>query len=256
MIQKKDKRYLFPESTVNIDRFFLFLGITALGLLISIIFLPSLFVAYDTTRIQALIFVVLSVFLIIGTWFFFWLLGKGISYVSDTKFHRKFESLTNFYRSNQNKLISSLLLIILTSQFLSATFIINQINQGPYSVILNSPGSPKNLDRLGYAYSFDQDAIALHWFKEYSSGNASIFSDDYGTQKITSMINQKSTLYQRSVLAFREKDLQEGYIFLTVLNENYASFFTFNGEKIKISSLNSLLNQKNKIFTNGAVLYQ
>ena len=256
MIQKEIKGYSFPTFSENVDRSFIFMGIITFIMLVGILFLPGIFL-YDTSRLQGLIFVILSVFLILGACFFFKLvLCEEISLFSKTKLHKKIEPLIKYCRSNQYKLISFLLLFLLIPQLLFATSIINQFNQGPYSLILNSPKYSRNIDQGGYSYSFDQDAIALQWFKEHSFGNESIFSDDYGNQKITSMINQKSSLYQRSITEKKDENFLKGYIFLTVINENYASFYDLNGEKMEISSLNPILNQKNKIFNNEAVLYK
>jgi hypothetical protein len=256
LIQKEIKRPI-PKINVNIDRSLVFMGIISLGILLCILFKPDLFLGYDTGRIQELIFIPLSIFLIIGACFLFNLVvyEKNADFLQ-MKSHKKIVLLINYLKLNQNKIISIILLFILIPQLLFATFISFQIDGGPYSIILNSPKYSKNIDQLGFSYTYDQDAMAIKWLKDYSYRNVSIYSDDYGTQKITSTIGQKSTLYQKSLTTFEEEDIVKGYIFLTVINEYYASSFTFNGEDTKISSLNHIIDQKNKIFSNGAVFYK
>ena len=171
------------------------------------------------------------------------------------KLYIKIQPLIDYCKSNQNKIVATALLLLLIPQLFFATYLSRQLDQGPYSIMFNSPKYSQEV-WSGYAYTYDQDAMALQWFKENSDKNAQIFSDDYGTQKITSTINQRSTLYQKSLLDRDEEDVLKGYIFLTVINEYYTFFMGFRGKETKISSFNHILNQKNKIFTNGAVLYR
>ena len=46
-----------------------------------------------------------------------------------------------------------------------------------------------------------------------SDKNSQIFSDEYGNKKITSLINQKSTLYQKSLVELSEQSILEGLYF-------------------------------------------
>ena len=253
--QKNIKRNSSSKIKIDINRNLLFMSLVPLGLLICIVFAPSIFFGYDTGRTLELINVVLSVFLIIGAYNLFnlMLFEENILF-SEMKFHKKLQPQINYCKSNPYKIVSGILLFLLIPSLLLATGITYQIDGIPYSTILNSPKNSRNSD-FGYAYIFDQDARALQWI-EVNSYSPQIFSDEFGNKKITSQIPHQSTLYQKSLLEFSEKDLLNGYIFLTVTNEYYNFFKESNWKETKISSFKHIFNQKNKIFANGAVLYK
>lgn len=221
------------------------------------LFAPVLFFGYDTSRMSALLFVILPVFLIIGVhtlvptavW-------ERILPVSKNFFH----PFQNFCIAHRKKIVAGILLILLVPQLLVATNLSNQLDAGPYSLLLNSPKFSKDIDPIlqdpeKFLYIFDQDAAALQWFKSHSENRARIFSDAYGNKKITTFVNRPSSLYQSSILNLPESETNNAYIFLTFANGYFASFRDFNGIEADISSVESMLNQKNKIFANGAVLY-
>jgi|GEM_PF-5040847 len=254
--QKEILRNSMTKFPINIDRTLLFMGVIAFGLLFCTVFAPLMFFGYDNSRISEQIFIILSVFLGIGAYNFFnLLLWKETQHFSSTRFHKKIEPLVNYCKINNIRVVSGILLILLIPQLLLATSLTNLFDQGPSSIIYNSPKYSKNL-MFEYAYSYDEDAMALHWFNNNSDMNAKIFSDGYGNKKIVSMINKPSVLYQKSILEQKYTDISNGYIFLTVTTEYYGTFINFLGGETKISSLQYLLNQKNKIFSNGAVLYK
>lgn len=254
LVQKKIPKNSFPELTVKINRSLLFMGICCLGLLVGIVFAPFLFFQYDTGRTLELIFVVLSVFLIIGACNFFKLvLWKENLYFSKTKFHQKIQPLINYCQSNQNKIVSGFLLFLLIPSLLLATGITYQIDGFAYSIILNSPKSSNYVD-YGYAYIYDQDAMALQWIKHNSYKNPQIFSDGYGDKKLNSLVNQEP-IYAKSILEVSEEDVLKGYIFLSVINEYYDTLKDLHGKETKITLFGNILSQKNKIYTNEAVLY-
>jgi uncharacterized membrane protein len=255
-VQKKIQRNSFPKFIVNINRDLFFMGIVALGLLLCIVFAPFLFFGYDTGRTKELIDIVLPVFLIIGACNLFTLVSwQENLHCSNMKFHKKFLSLINYCNANKKQIISGILLFLLIPSLLLATGITYQLDGLPYSIILNSPKNSKDND-FGFFYIFDQDAKALQWIKVHSDKDAQVFSDAHGNSKITSLINQKSTLYQKSLLELSEQSTLEGGIFLTVTNEYYDIFKDSNWKESKITQFQYILNQKNKIFANGAVLYK
>jgi len=242
---------------MKVDRTFLFIGVVALGLLICTTFTPFLFIGYDTGRVEELLFIILPVFLIIGAEKIFDIfIGQNNFFIKKIEIFEKIENLQFYCQSHKNKIISVILLFLLVPQLLFITGVTKQFDNGPYSIILNSPKYSKNANQLEFSYIFDQDAKALQWYKNNSLKNAQIFSDDFGNKKITGLLNQHSTLYQKSLLDLNEQDLSNNYIFITVTSEYYKSFFDVDLEETKISSLEYILNKKNKIFTNGAILYE
>jgi len=254
-VQKKLQKNSFPKFLININRDLFLLGIVSLGLLLCIIFAPFLFFQYDTARAKELIDIILPVFLIIGTCnLFILILWQEKVHCSNMKFHEKILPLISYCKSHKNQIISGILLFLLIPTLLFSMGITYQVDGIPYSIILNSPKISKNID-LGNTYIFDQDAKALQWFKINSYTDSQILSDGYGTKKITSLLNQKSTLYQKSLLTISEQSTREGYIFLTVINEYY-DIFKDPYEERKITEFSYILNHKNKIFANGAVLYK
>ena len=55
---------------------------------------------------------------------------------------------------------------------------------------------------------------------------------------------------------FMKMKLPSAYIFLTVINEYFGTFSDYNGKETNISAENPVINRKNKIFANGAVIYR
>jgi hypothetical protein len=254
---QKIKRSSSRKFIVSVDKPLLFIGVIAFGLFASTIFSRSLFYGYDTLRMQQLLYVVLSVFLISGAYNLLnMVLWKGMLFSSKIKFLKKIQSLFNYCIYNQNKIVSGMLLFLMLPEFIYATGIIDPFFSGQYSIIFNSPKHSKSMDQSGFEYTFDQDAMAIGWYKNNSYINEQILSDDYGNDKITSLTNQKSTLYQDSIMHSDEEIVLKRYIFFTVVNEYYNSLFTYYNQETKISSIKHILYQKNKIFENGAVLYK
>jgi len=253
-LRKEIQRNSFPKFIVNINRDLFLMGIVSLGILFCIAFAPFLFYSYDTDRTKELINIILPVFLIIGAFNFFNLVSwQENDHCSTMKFHKKILSLKNYFKSNKNQIISGILLFLLIPNLLLYTGITYQVDGIPYSILLNSPKNSKYTD-FGYAYIFDQDAKALSWFKINSYKDSQIVSDGYGNNKITSLINL--ALYQKSLVELSEQSTLEGYIFLTVTNEYYDIFRETDRKETKISQFRYILNQKNKIFANGAVVYK
>jgi len=253
-VKKNIKGNSFIKYEVKINKNLLPFSLVAFGLLVFTFFAPFFFLGYDTSRVQELIFIVLPVFLIIGCNFFTLVIKENDVNFSKIKFHKKIKSLMRYCKYNKNKVISGILLFLLIPQLLFSTGVTDQFDGNPYSIILNSPKN--NPDQLAFSYIFDQDARALQWYKINSFKTAQIFSDDYGNKKIVSQVNQQSTLYQPSLLEINDQYLIQGFIFSTVSNEYYNRFFGFQREEGQLSSFDYILFQKNKIFTNGAVLYK
>jgi uncharacterized membrane protein len=255
-LKKKNQRNSFPKLIVNINRDLFFLGIVAIGLLLITVFAPFLFFTYDTDRTKELIDIVLPVFLILGSYnLFIFVSWYENLHCSNMKFHNKIAMLKNYCKSYKNQIISGILLFLLLPSLLFATGITYQVDGIPYSLILNSPKISKNID-FGYAYIFDQDAKALEWIKINSQKDSQIFSDGYGNKKITSLLNQNTTLYQKSLVELSDQNLLDGYIFLTVTNEHYGILKELDWKETTISQFGYILNQKNKIFSNGGVLFK
>jgi uncharacterized membrane protein len=255
-VQKKIQRNSFPKFIVNINRDLFFMGIVALGVLLCIVFAPFLFFQYDTPRTRQLLDIVLPVFLIIGACnFFILVLWQEDLHCSNMKFHKKILPIINYCKSNKNQIISGILLFLLIPILSFATGVTDQVGGVPYSIIFNSPKVSKNLD-YGYAYIYIEDANALQWFKNNSYENSKIFADGYGKRKITSLLNQNSYLHQKSFIDFSEQITREDYIFLSVTNNYYDIFKEPNFTESKITQFRYILNQKNKMFSNGAVLYK
>jgi len=254
---QNERKNSFPKFNVKIDETLFFMGIVVFGLLVSIIFAPQLI--FDTGRLSEFLFVVLPVFLIIGTCNLFNLIVRSENvFCTGLKFHKKIQPLIQYGKSHQIKIVSGVLLFLLIPQLLFATHITDQFYGGPYSVLLNSPkystNPYDNPDK--FLYIFDQDAMALHWFNHNSHENTSIVSDYYGNKKITSLVSQQSMLYQPTLMESREEVSLKGYIFLPVISKNYNRFFPVLGNATPISSLNHIFNQKNKIYADGALLYK
>ena len=237
-VQKTIQKKSVPRFFVSIDRTLFLMGIVTLGILVGITFAPFMFFGYDTGRTLELILVVLSVFLIIGACNFFSLI-----------FGNK-----NYFKTHQNKIVSGILLVLLVPHLLFATGISYQFDGIPYSIILNSPKNSKTMD-YGYVYIYDQDAMALQWVKANSPREGHIISDDYGKSKIASQLNAP---YIRSIAGFDQPEdtLLRGYIFITVINDYHQTFKSFNWNETKINTIEPILSQKNKIYSNGAVLYR
>lgn len=256
VIQKRLNRNLFLKFPMNMDRTFLFMGVLSCGLLVCTIFAPLIFFGYGIDRLSELLFVILSVFLIIGGCSLFNLALWGEKFfLSKLGVHKKTLPLNNCSKSNQVKIVSGILMCLLIPQLFVASYVINQFDQGPYSIIFNSPDFSKN-NIFGFSYVYDQEAYALQWFKNNTIASARIYSDEYGNKKITSITNLQSSLYQSSLTKIKEEDFINGYTFLTVTNEYYHSFFGFNSAEIPISKFEPILDRKNKIFANGAVILQ
>jgi len=247
----------YPEIIVNINRNLFFFGLVSVGILFLIVFAPFLFYDYDTMRAKGLIDIVLSVFLVIGAWnIVVFLLQQEKMRYAETKFHRKLAPWIAYVNSRKTRIISGILLFLLIPNLLFAAGITYQIDRVPYKITLNSPKISENIE-FGFNYIYDQDAGALHWFDMNTLESAQIFSDKSGNGKISSVINRKSSLYEKSITDFSDKELKNGYIFLTVINEYFDVLKDpAELEGTKLSQYRSILYQKNKIFSNGAVLYK
>jgi len=255
-LQKKNQENSFPKFIVNINRELFFIGIVAFGILFFIVFAPSLFFEYDTGRTKELIDVVLSIFLVLGAYnFFIFILWQEDLYFSNLKFHKKILPQINYLKSHKIQIISGILLFLLLPTYVFATGISYQYDGVPFKININSPKLSTSIE-FGYNYIFDQDARTIQWFKNYSFKNAQIFSDKSGNKKITSLINRDLTLYQKSITKMPQQRILEGYIFLTVLNEYFGIFREPEWENTKVNQYEFILNQKNKIFSNGASLYK
>ena len=257
-MRQENKKNSIPKFTMKIDRTFFFMGFVAFGILVCSVFAGFLFLGYDTNRIWNLLCVVLPVFLIVGTCIIFNLILLGGNlFFSKTKFYKKIQPLIQYCKSNQIKIVSGIILLLLIPQLLTVTEITTQF-WGPYSVVLNSPKSSTNFNDYPdkFYYILDQDASSLNWFKDNSYKNSSILSDFYGQKKITSVLPQTSIVYQIDLLESNEDAILKGFIFIPVIDRNYGRFFTSHLNNITISSYNHIFNQKNKIFSNGAVIYK
>lgn len=234
----------------------IFMGLISCILLFLAIFAPFLFYQYDTGRLSELLFTILPVFLITGVCL---LINPAMwekSLPASTKF---FQPVTDFFRTHRKVSAAALLLLLLVPQLLFSTYITNQIDGSQYSIALNPPRFLKGID-LGdpgkYSYFFNQDATALQWFRDYSDNGTRIFGDPFGNKKITGIVERRSGLYQPSLLDLHENDIRQAYVFLTVINGYFGTFNKYSGEETEISVMNPVINRKNKIFTNGAVIYR
>jgi uncharacterized membrane protein len=261
-VQRELKKDASPHQAMNLDRIMVFLGVVSFGLLFCTVFAPSLFFGYDTGRTQEFILVILSVFLIFGARdFYLFSLSEIRARLAATPIFNKVGRLANYCTVHQNKIICGLLLVLVIPQLLFATFIFNQYDGGPYSIIYNSPRYAKNvfspdLTPDQFSYSFDEDAAVLHWFHNYADQDASIFSDGYGYKKITSLADQGSILDQNPVVDQEEAEVLPGYVYLTLTTNYYGIFLGFDGRETPLPSFEHVLTQKNKIFSNGALLYK
>lgn len=258
-IQKRFQKKSAREFPLKIDKEIVYLGSISFALLFLTVFAPILFFGYDTDRIWQLVSLILPIFLVTGTCTFFnFLLQKGKRIFSEKRRIQIVHHFLKYVDSHQEKLISGILLILLTPQLFIITGINDQFYQGKYSLLLNSPQYEKNVfydtnNSSEFYFTFDQDAVALRWFDYNTILNASIGSDYYGNKKITSLIGQRSTLYQESILMRNNANIQS--VFLSVSNGFNDIMFITPTTFSDNSSFNYILDQKNKIFSNGANIY-
>jgi len=237
----------------------LFMGLMAFFLLTLSVFASFLFFGYDTGRLSELLFVVLSVFLVAGVYWFFTIVVSLLE-VSFSKrgSSQKGEPLIRYARTHQNKIVALILFVLIVPQLFSSTQVINQLYGGPYALTLNHPEftSPYYDDPGRLYFIYDQDALALQWFNDNSEKNSFIHSDYYGNAKIISQINRRSTLYQNNIFESGEEENLNTAVFLAYLNVNLGKFYSVPQPMSKTQSINNILDGKNKIFENGAIIYQ
>lgn len=257
--QKEIPRDSIHKFSSKIDKNVVYLGIISLFLLLCTAFIPTLFFGYDTSRVNEMIYIVLPIFLVTGTCIFLTTLLRIV--FPEKKFARPGQPLINFIKPHQKKIVAGVLLFLVIPQLIVVVDIDNQYSGGPYSLMFNSPKYARTpySDAIAvdqYSYTYDQDARALQWFNGNSYMDALILSDDAGTKKIISLTGRKSMLNRDMLLDYSKENIFRGYIFISVTNEYYNKFISFQGFETEVSSLNDVLDKKNKIFSNGAVVYK
>jgi uncharacterized membrane protein len=240
----------------GIGCFMISMGCISTTLLYLTVFASALFEQYETGRTQALLFVILPLFLITGV---FAIVNWGEILLSTKNF---FPQADFFSRFPKEKIGAGILLMLLVPLLLSATYISNEFTGGPYNIALNSPRysiamNPIYEDPAKFSYIYDQDATALGWFNDHSYNNVRIYSDPFGNKKIGVFVNRRSVLYQKITLPhIPEEDAPSAYIFLSFANGYFGEFRTFRNQETELSAIDWLTDQKNRIFSNGAVIYQ
>jgi uncharacterized membrane protein len=255
---RKFPRDLPLRLSSRISGILIFMGCIAIVLLFLSLFAPYLFYGYDTGRTSEILFIILPIFLISGICVLVTLpVWENIMPGSKNFLHPAKE----FLRLHRSPIAAVILLFLLVPQLLFATYVTDQFDGGPYSIILNSPkfSIENNLgydDQYSYSYIYDQDAASLQWFKEHSNKDSKIIADSYGNKKITTIIGRPSYLYQPSVLSLQESDLSDMYIFLTTSDEYTSSIPNSTRIERTMNDLGLVFSEKNKIFANSAVIYR
>jgi uncharacterized membrane protein len=243
-----------PAYPVPIHRTLFFMGFVGLGMLALIIFAPFLFFGYDTGRTLELILVVLPVFLVIGACNCFNLVfDPGNSFFLPKRLLRKIQPLIQYGKNNQKKIVAVFLLFLLVPHLWLATGITYQLDGVKNSVILNSPKDFKLMD-FGYAYVFDQDAMALQWIKVHVNDKQRIISDGFGDSKIGSQVNRLRR-YPTTIMDLSERQLMAESVYISFINEYYGTFRNSDWNEVNITTYGAALNQKNKVYSDGAALF-
>jgi uncharacterized membrane protein len=250
VIRKKRWGNSVPFLGIEVDRFLFSMGIIAVGILFAVVVAPFLFFGYDTGRTKEVIDIILPLFLIIGVCNLFYILVWRRENVNSAGMQFSQKAHSRFYRE---KTVSVVLLFLLIPSLLLASGISFEMDGLPYSIILNSPQNA--ITDTGRSYISDQDAHALQWFKTHSLQNPNIWGDDYGNHMITSVVVPEPKFYQESVVQSSEGDLLYNHIFLNVMDGYTDEFKDLSGKELPIWSLERILSQKNKIFSNGASVY-
>jgi uncharacterized membrane protein len=253
--QKEIQRKKIPRFDITMNRTLFLMGVVCLVILFLIICAPFIFFQYDTGRPFELTLVVLPVFMVIGASNLMKMVcGREKNSGSKGNIFKRFQPMAGYCRSHQSKIVSIILLFFLVPHLLLATGITYQIDKVPSSIILNSPKDFKSMD-FGFAYIYDQDAMALQWINLHGSEKEKIISDDYGGAKVLSQINGPRK-YRSTLTYLPPEDLSRGDIFITAISEYFHTFRNFGWEEAEINSYEWILHQKNKVYSNGAVLYK
>jgi len=205
------------------------------GLLLLIIIIPFVSIGYSMDRLYALTNIILSMFFVIGGV----ILSKYLI-ISLSNLHSKWWN----ENISQTRMSLILLLLILIPYFLCVTGVMYNIFGVPKAIILNSEG-----DQYDQMYIHDQESYGAKWLKNNTYETDKIYSDFYGTSRLTSQGLIYSPKYFE-IFAENERQNEDGYIFLrykSVVNGKWLD----RQSKWHNIDFKEEFGKNNKIYTNG-----
>ncbi|HWQ20922.1 MAG TPA: DUF2206 domain-containing protein [Methanotrichaceae archaeon] len=236
-IRRKGHISLSDGSWFDIKKFdeeFAVLSLTAYGSLVASVLLPYIGKGYGMDRIYMQMMTVLSPFFIIGGI----QVGRCFS-VACT--HIKFPHI----RCSHIRCSHLVLLSVLIPYFLCNTGAMHQLFGIHQAITLNSDG--KVYDEL---YVHDQEAYAAKWIKSVSRVGTDVYSDFYGTNRLTSQGGIQFPIYLKGLI--EENSSQgDGYIYIRYYGAVQRKLLDSSEKGHDITDYQWYLANRSLVYSNG-----
>ncbi|MGB9937099.1 MAG: DUF2206 domain-containing protein [Methanobacterium sp.] len=240
IIQKKISKLNFKNKFFrNMNLEFIIISFIGIILLIISFIIPFVSVGYNILRTYFQMLFILSVFIIIGTFF----IGNFTKIIFKIKNKRK-----------SNNILLGLILIIIIPYFLCTTGVMYQLFDIDRSIMLNSQG--KEYDDI---FIHEQEIMGAKWLKDYKYSNKSITTDYLGRFRV--IIGGLIEPYPYSVNNHINEQNLNSYIYLRYFNVVNDRILVFNSESnitnVPINSFDFKIKREEKIYDNGGttILY-
>jgi uncharacterized membrane protein len=187
------------------------------------------------------VFVVISIFvLIVLTFLSFFIVGYGASRVYQQLLILLSPAVIYgmIMTFKKRKIINLVLIIALSAQFFSSTYIIYQLFNQDHSEFFNSTGN-----RFESYYVAEMDYKGADWLYNKNK-HKRIVNADYPGRYVYGQFNMKD-------IEMLSNNSKSGYIFLRTVNVRHGRFYTKFGEYVKMDKYINIFKNDNNVYSNG-----
>jgi uncharacterized membrane protein len=212
----KRKEMSFPELNFKKAEFlkekfeagYFVITLACAGLLVAMVALPYVSQHYSLGRLYAVGITILSVFFVIGgitlSKHFFFFTKRKLVLKEKQSFTKRSNYLRNNGKNGSQVRAYLIILLVLIPYFLCVTGVTYQMFGYPRRITLDSEG--ETYDKF---FVHDQESCGAKWLEEYREGEAKIYTDCYGDDRLLSQAHISSDPY-----SLVKNRTCEGYIYL------------------------------------------